>query len=75
MGRPCFTFYLGLQIIQAVEDDPSDREQFVNAAAPNNGALSRRCDKQRMLERQVALASCTQPLVARSCAARGVSVY
>ncbi len=50
-------------------------EQFVNAAAPNNGALSRRCDKQRMLERQVALASCTQPLVARSCAARGVSVY
>jgi len=33
MGRPCFTFYLRPQIIQAVEDDPSDRDQFVNAAA------------------------------------------
>jgi len=33
MGRPCFSFYLRPQIIQAVEDDPSDRDQFVNAAA------------------------------------------
>src|SRR5712691_11551653 len=33
MGRPCFTFYLLPQIIQAVEDDPSDRDQFVNTAA------------------------------------------
>jgi len=37
MGRPCFTFYLRPQIIQAVENDPSDRDELVTLGLTDPG--------------------------------------